>query len=239
MSDPGTELTTEFAKELAKQLSIKEAFSAPAQQTGQILQDIIKTIQLALVPFQIGGALQDRLRGFIDRSVRAIPEEDRVSPPPQILGPIIESIRYEPEGTAIDEMFSKLLRTSMNKETLQLAHPAYVLIVKQLSPDEARVLSLLATGDYLRVATSDYDSKKNWFAAHKTEKEGFPVNQLHFPDNLDLYIEHLNHLGLAQLHQVGNQEPIFAHPNQPQSGVRITRSYSLTAFGQSFIRACT
>src|SRR4051794_15052875 len=116
MTVPNSDLTTEFAKELAKQFPVKEAFSAPARQTGEILQDIVKTIQLALVPFQVAGALQDRLRGFIDRSIRAVPEENRVSPPPRLHGPIIESIRYEPEGTPLDEMFSKLLSTSMNTE---------------------------------------------------------------------------------------------------------------------------
>jgi hypothetical protein len=51
MTDPGTDLTTEFAKELAKQIPIKDALAAPARQTGQIFEDIVKTVQLALVPF--------------------------------------------------------------------------------------------------------------------------------------------------------------------------------------------
>ena len=114
MTDPSMELTTEFAKELAKQIPVKDALAAPARQTGEILEDIVKTIQLALAPFQLAGALQDRLRSFIDQSVRAVPEENRVSPAPQILGPIIEGIRYEPADTPVDEMFSRLLSCSMN-----------------------------------------------------------------------------------------------------------------------------
>jgi hypothetical protein len=49
MGEPGTEIATEFAKELAKQLPVKEALTPPARQAGQILEDITKTIQLALV----------------------------------------------------------------------------------------------------------------------------------------------------------------------------------------------
>jgi hypothetical protein len=52
----------------------------PARQVGQVLTDIVKTIQLALAPFQFLGASQDRLRAFIDRSVRRVP--NRVSPAP-------------------------------------------------------------------------------------------------------------------------------------------------------------
>src|SRR6202048_4283773 len=113
MTDPHVDLTTEFAKELAKQIPVKDALVAPARQTGEILEDIVKTIQLALVPFQLAGALQDRLRSFIDRSVRAVPEEHRVSPSPQTLGPTLEGLRYEPADTPVDEMFSRLLSCSM------------------------------------------------------------------------------------------------------------------------------
>jgi hypothetical protein len=41
MTDPHADLTTEFAKELAKQIPIKDALVAPARQTGQILEDMI------------------------------------------------------------------------------------------------------------------------------------------------------------------------------------------------------
>jgi hypothetical protein len=148
MTDPGTDLTTEFAKELAKQFPIKEAFSAPAEQTGQILQDIVKTIQLALVPFQVAGALQDRLRGFIDRSVRAVPEKNRVSPPPQLLGPIIESIRYEPEGTALDEMFSKLLSAASPPKTMIL--PSSISMRPTLKPAFTAPLMAFVTSPCLK-----------------------------------------------------------------------------------------
>ena len=90
---------TEFAKELAKQLPVKaiyeDAASPAVKQTGQIVTDIVKVIQLALAPLQFLAAYQDRLRNFIDKSVRRVPEQKRVSPAPQILGPIIEGIRYE------------------------------------------------------------------------------------------------------------------------------------------------
>ena len=83
-----TDPTTEFAKELARQLPVKSIYdhaAAPAaKQTGQLLQDMIKALQLALAPIQLMGALQDRYRRFLDKSVRAVPTERRVSPAPQI-----------------------------------------------------------------------------------------------------------------------------------------------------------
>jgi hypothetical protein len=79
-----TDPTSEFAKELARQLPVKAMYddvaSPAAKQTGQILTDIVKTIQLALAPLQFFSAYQDRLRKFIDTSVRRVAPEQRISP---------------------------------------------------------------------------------------------------------------------------------------------------------------
>jgi hypothetical protein len=105
----------EFAKELAKQLPMeamyKDAVGPAAKQVGQFAEDLVKVLQLALAPVQAVAALQDRYRHFIDTSIRRIPQERRIAPPPQILGPVIEGVRYEPEGTPIDQMYSQLLST--------------------------------------------------------------------------------------------------------------------------------
>ncbi len=237
MSDQGTELTTEFAKELAKQIPIRDALAAPARQTGQILEDIVKTIQLALVPFQLGGALQDRLRGFIDRSVRAVPEGNRVSPAPQILGPIIEGIRYEPADTPIDEMFSRLLSCSMNIAQLNDAHPAFPQIIKQISADEAILLSKLADGAFSQVAHAEIDRARNLFRPGVIESEGIPRDGLKFPDNARLYIEHLNQLGLVEFSTTRSPEATMT--GGQQTGSRTFGEHQLSRWGRQFVRACT
>lgn len=68
-------------------------------ETARILVFILKTLHLALTPVQYLAAVQDRYKSFLDRSIRRVPKEQRVVPAPQILGPILEEIRYEPEGT--------------------------------------------------------------------------------------------------------------------------------------------
>lgn len=52
--DPTTVIVvTEFAKELAHQLPVKEVLPSPARQTGQVLEDIVKTIQLGSFPSKL------------------------------------------------------------------------------------------------------------------------------------------------------------------------------------------
>jgi len=179
-----TELATAFAKELADKFPVGEALTPAATQTGLILSDIVKTLHLALVPFQLLGAYQDRLRSFIDNSVRRAPEEKRISPAPQILGPVIEGIRYEPEGTPIDEMFSELLSRSIDKDRVEEAHPAYPMIIKQLSADEVKILTLLDGRTFERVHTQVYYFETNLFSREQVvEIDTLPRDELAFPSN--------------------------------------------------------
>jgi hypothetical protein len=137
-----------FATEISRLLPVKDMYEDVAQpaarQAGTISADLMKTLHLVLAPIQYAAALQDRYRNFIDSSVRKVPEERRVQPAPQLAGPILEGIRYEPERTEIDQMFANLLANSMDKENVGKAHPAYPNLIKQLSRDEAVCLALMS-----------------------------------------------------------------------------------------------
>lgn len=141
--DPATEL----AKEIAKVLPIKEVYndllSPAAKQVGGALEDTVKAVRFALLPIEALGAYRERASKFIHRAIDKVPEERRVPPPPQILGPIIEAIKYEPDGTDISEMFNELLTKAFDKERQGFTHPSYPVIIRQLSSDEARILKRL------------------------------------------------------------------------------------------------
>jgi hypothetical protein len=233
--------TTAFAEELAKQLPVKamyeDAAQPAAQQVGQIAQDLVKSLQLVvLTPLQFLGAYQDRLRAFIDKSVRAVPEEKRVRPAPQILGPVLEAVKYEPEGTPIDKMFSELLTTAMHSERVADAHPALPLIIKQLSEDEALILQAIATADTRFQLTSRFDIVAGGsMSINKIEKSELPVDRLVFPNNEPMYRDHLERLGLIRYDMLKPMEPISQ--NGRQVGGRNFFVLKLTELGATLMRA--
>jgi hypothetical protein len=241
MSDSGpppTDLVKVFAKELARKFPVEEALAPAAKQTGLILSDLAKTIHLALAPFQFLGAYQDRLRDFIDNSVRRVPEAKRLPPALQILGPVIEGIRYEPEGTPIDAMFSELLSRSMDRDRVQEAHPAYPLIIKQLSADEAKILSRLQARAFDHVHTRAYDAQTiRFFGEPVIEVDELPRERLSFPSKIEFYFEHLSQLGLAGIFQESS-EGVYGGNPRVQTGTRSRSKYRLTNFGQQFVKAC-
>jgi hypothetical protein len=244
----GADPLTEFAKEVAHQLPVKEIYndagSPAAKQTGQLLSDLVKTIQLALVPVQFLGAYQDRIRSFIDKSVRQVPEEKRIAPPPQILGPVLERIRYEPTDTPIEEMFQNLLSSSMNEDVAAKAHPAFPLIISQLSADEARLLKQLSMRTFLFERLSVWDNEANAYAQDdriiKNElKNDMPAGVLNAPQNLSIYVDHLENLGLTSFQNILTETVgDWSNKADTNAGTRYVSEFKLTDFGEAFVDAC-
>ena len=85
--------------------------------------------------------LQD-LRKLLEQELRDVPPENIVPPTPRIAVPALQnaSITEEPE---IRKLYAKLLANSMNSVVKDGVHPGFVEIVKQLSPDEAKILAYM------------------------------------------------------------------------------------------------
>jgi hypothetical protein len=62
-----------------------------------------------------------------------------------VAGPIIECLRFTSEEETLRELYANLLATSMDSETAHNAHPGFVQIIKNMSPDEARIMKFIAT----------------------------------------------------------------------------------------------
>jgi hypothetical protein len=237
------DLTTEVAKEIAKQLPLKEAYRdllAPGtKQTGALVEDVIKTLRLALAPLQFTSALQDRYARFLNESIRRVPADKLTSPPPQILGPVIEGIRYEPENTPISEMFSELLSKAFDGTEVSKAHPSYPAIIRQLSSDEALLLRMLwqnRSGPPIkRQYTLDLSADMKRFSNRVIEVEVSAAAVVAFPSNIDFYIDRLHNLGLANLFSESS-EPIHG-PDSKQIGTRQFLTLKLTPMGERFMEA--
>lgn len=62
------------------------------------------------------------------------------SPDPHIAVPALQYISYCMDNDELRDMYANLLANSMNKVVKNGVHPGFVEIIKQLSPDEARLL---------------------------------------------------------------------------------------------------
>lgn len=102
-------------------------------------------------------ALED-LRKIIVDKLNNIPAEYIVPPKARIAVTALQNASIT-EEQEIRDMYANLLASSMNKIVKDGIHPGFVEIIKQLSPDEARVLHyMFFIRDIIPVVTLRYES---------------------------------------------------------------------------------
>ena len=78
----------------------------------------------------------------VNNKIGNIPPENLIEPPVSVVGPVIEAGKFHYEEIHYREMFSNLLASACDKKHSQTIHPAFVEILKQLSPLDAKLLSM-------------------------------------------------------------------------------------------------
>lgn len=82
-----------------------------------------------------------KLQKKLNEKLSNISPEKVVLPPVHIAAPVLEKSRFTADCEELHCMFASLLATSMNYDTQSLAHPAFIRIIEELSPLEAKILS--------------------------------------------------------------------------------------------------
>ncbi|CAI3550043.1 conserved hypothetical protein [Clostridium neonatale] len=84
---------------------------------------------------------------ILDMESRAnkIPEDKITEPPLNIVGPTMEALKYTIDTEELREMYLNLLSSSMNMDSVEYSHPAYVEIIKQLTPLDANIFKKITS----------------------------------------------------------------------------------------------
>ena len=143
----------------------------------------------------------------MEKKYNSIPEEDRVEPQLHIVGPTMESLKYNIMDDDLAELFSNLLVSDMDIRTQNLCTPAFVKVVEQLSPADARVFKTIfnecAKAETIPICKMDLcriDDEKR-----KIRKEHLPlylvgieVDKLN-PNDVSKSLQNLERLGLLTI----------------------------------------
>jgi len=149
--------TKEIKKNKGEKL-ISQAFGPAAEEFGQEIRPIgtevgalaVRATRALLKP--VGGLIwgfekvEDWLAESIAPKIEKIPPKFRIEPSLIIAGPTIDAMKYCGSEPHIRELFANLLVTSMDSRSASDSHPAFVEMVKQMSPDEAKMLKFMARG---------------------------------------------------------------------------------------------
>ena len=132
---------------VAKAVPVYQDVVQPAaQEFGKALQTVAKTVHIALAPVSALVWGYDQIKDFVSSKVaerlKNVPPENIVTPKPNVAGPALESLRYTGHEEMLSDLYANLLASSMDKTTAEGAHPAFVEIIKQFTPDEAKLVGL-------------------------------------------------------------------------------------------------
>jgi hypothetical protein len=187
----------------------QDALQPVAKQLGKSLETVGKAINVALAPVGILVWGYDKCQEFISTKVadrlKDVPPEDIITPKPNVAGPAIEALRYTGHEESLSDMYANLLAAAMDKNTASGAHPAFVEIIKQLTPDEAKLIAYFMKPRAFPIVSVRADSKEAGQGGYDValnvslfgEKAGLAL-----PDLVPSYLDNLARLGLIDIRAV-------------------------------------
>ncbi len=152
MSDKSTnEILAEAAVEASKEIA-KEAYSDIVHPTAKAVGGFFGTLagffsNVVVYPLKKLNIKYEQKAIAFEREMQIkydnIPECMRCEPELHIVGPAMEALKYNILEDELAEMFSNLLISDMDKETQSHCSTAFVKVIEQLSPMDARVLKAI------------------------------------------------------------------------------------------------
>ena len=239
----------------------EDALQPVAKETGKALQTVGKAVNSALLPIRglVWGI--EQIESFVHTKVAKklenIPVENIQTPDPAVAGPALESLRYTGHKESLSELYANLLASSMDSETAKNAHPGFVEIIRNLSADEAKVLTFLFT----RGVSPIIDIRRE----SRADSSGVTVHEFvstigidsgcEHRDLMDSYLVNLERLGLIELDKgrflsaadaytrITEDPPFKAitealDASADHRAILVKYYTRLTAFGRQFGQAC-
>lgn len=144
-------MTQEIAQELVKQTAgqaYQDIAHPGMQATGEVLSFIPRTLKALFSGWETWllnkEHAMEQTKMLLEEKLKDVPEEKLVSPEAYVAIPAIQQLSYSIDNEELREMYANLLASSMNTDTKRNVHPGFVDIIRQLTPDEAKLLKFIS-----------------------------------------------------------------------------------------------
>lgn len=230
-----------------------EGVKGPLTQVGTFGEQILKTLRYLTYPIQAAAHRQDLVDRRFAEALATVPEPQRIVPNDALILEVADRLKYQIKDNLISDMYVDLLSASMDSDKVNLAHPSFIHLISQISSDEAFLLlkmSQIRCPAYMRrmadwdvvthvERTEQYSSLEFEYdgVAHKLIDSLLKPEEMHFPQNFYMYIEHLRALELIEYS--GNDVEIPAEWRQSKNSLYAFWFVRLSKFGRLFFECCT
>lgn len=250
-------------KEALKSVAVEmynDMVKPAAKSAGNILAFPLRAIDVALSKPKLWLAKQEqnyeKTLVLLAHKMKNIPEDKIVAPENYIAVPALQQISYCFDSNELRDMYANLLAASMNTDTKWDVHPAYVDIIKQLTPDEAKLLKALSTNktNYPIIDIIIRNTKESGYTRILEKYTDIAEGICDYPQKISAYLENLNRLEIITIENgvYMVDEPVYDKLKANQSVKSILakqlpegRKYDfekylfhLTEFGRNFKKIC-
>ena len=222
-------------------------------QVGKALSTVLGLGNTILLPIQL---LNERARILVEANVERYreklartPENDICPVRPEVGVPVVEKLSYVSDPD-LRELYTTLLAKASTYATQSQAHPSFVNIINNLSPDEAQLVRQFLQEPVIPfVQPSWTDPKTGIFLRRGIHIALLPSTRLAFKVNLPAYISNLEGLGLIDVeHDVySGPEEVYVRleteceASRPRGYTQVACSrgtIEITHFGWLFMQCC-
>jgi hypothetical protein len=262
MDEKTSEIVEAAIKEVAKDV-YQDGGKPIVKPSGELVGLIPRAIKAALLPLEKWTLSREynlkETQILLEQKLSNI-APDLIEPPePHIAVPALEYISYCMDNKELRNMYANLLANSMNKIVKNGVHPSFVEIIKQLCPDEAKVLKIINSRKVSPIIALRYE-KGNSVGIYilKTFSNIGEIARCENPMDIQRYIINLDRLGIIEINENYNltnkshYDPLLNHP-YIQSIMNISDEYKqrgytevktiegaifLTTLGTAFCSIC-
>lgn len=257
------DVTMEVTKEIAKDV-YNDAGKPIAKPTGELLGLVPRAIKAALMPVEKWVIQREynveETKRLLEQKLKNLSPDLIETPEPYIAVPALQYISYCMDNNELRDMYANLLANSMNKVVKNGVHPGFVEIIKQLSPDEAKILKYMSNNHKVIPTISlKYEIRgkggitiiENFSTVGEEAGCEFPYQIQKCFDNLCRLGLLYDAKGMASFTDKTKYEPLKNHKNiVPLATVESAKLYGnemfhfdesiirLTSFGESFCSIC-
>lgn len=191
--------------DLAKMV-YEDAAQPTMKAVGNIIALIPQAIDIALEKPRLWVAERqynfERTKDLLAKKLKGASPENIVPPENYVAVPALQQISYCFDSDELRDMYANLLATSMQKDKRWNVHPAFVDIIKQLTPDEAKLLKALPKTTTELLPIIDVKAKlrdKDEFYTIYMNYSNIADKICEYPQKICTYLNNLERLKLIEL----------------------------------------
>jgi hypothetical protein len=136
-----------LAKESPELNEAGQKFASSALVVSKAVQNVLLPIAAVNYAFDKGRQyFQLNFQNDLEAKTAEIAPENIVDPKASVAGPVLQGLAFSHEEPSLKDMYLSLLRTAMDRNETEKAHPAFAEIIRQLTAVEADLLIKVLSG---------------------------------------------------------------------------------------------